>query len=79
MAAATVTLTITGFSAALYPDILIGQLTIAAAAAPREALRFYLTVLPIGALILVPSLVYLYWTFRGEPNPDLPPDRGIRG
>ncbi len=71
MAAATVTFTISGFSAALYPDLIIGQLTIAAAAAPRPALVAFLTVLPIGALILVPSLVFLYRTFSGEPNPGL--------
>ena len=75
MAAATVTLTVTGFSAALYPDILMGQLTIAAAAAPPETLAAYLTVLPIGSLILVPSLVFLYWTFRGEPDPDITPGK----
>lgn len=66
MAAATVTFTISGYSAALYPDIIIGQLTIAAAAAPHPTLIAYLTVLPVGALILVPSLVYLYRTFGTE-------------
>jgi len=29
-------------------------------------------VLVIGIIILVPSLLFLYWTFRGEPNPNLP-------
>lgn len=29
--------------------------------------------LPFGALILIPSLVFLYWTFRGEPSMTLPP------
>lgn len=76
MAAGTVLLTISGFSAALYPDLIIGQLTIAAAAAPPPTLRAFLTVLPIGALILVPSLVYLYWTFRGEPDPNAPTGKG---
>ncbi|WP_243369794.1 cytochrome d ubiquinol oxidase subunit II [Geotalea sp. SG265] len=72
MAGGTVLLTITGFSAALYPDLIIGQLTIAAAAAPLPALRAFLAVLPIGALILVPSLVYLYRTFSGNPDFQLP-------
>jgi len=72
MAAGTVAMTITGFSAALYPDLLIGQLSIAAAAAPQGTLVAYLTVLPIGSLILIPSLIFLYWTFRGHPNPDFP-------
>lgn len=72
-AGCTVALTLAGFAAALHPDLLIGQLSLRAAAAPRETLVAYLTVLPIGALILVPSLFFLYWTFRGEPAPQLPP------
>lgn len=73
-AGATVVLTLAGFAAALTPDLLIGQLTFAAAAAPRPTLLAYLCVLPAGALILVPSLAYLYWTFRGEPAPEIPPE-----
>ena len=73
-AAATVVLTLAGFAAALAPDLIIGQVTLSAAAAPRATLVAYLTVIPIGALVLVPSLVYLYWTFRGEPSPELPPE-----
>jgi len=71
-AAGTVTLTISGFAAAMYPDILIGQLTLAAAAAPPAMLRAFFSVLAIGIIILAPSLLLLYWTFRGEPNPELP-------
>jgi cytochrome bd ubiquinol oxidase subunit II len=71
-AAGTVTLTITGFAAAMYPDFLIGQLSLAAAAAPPATLHAFFFVLVIGIIILVPSLLLLYWTFRGEPNPELP-------
>jgi cytochrome d ubiquinol oxidase subunit II len=67
-----VTLTITGFAAAMYPDLLIGQLSLSAAAAPHATLRAFFSVLVIGIIILVPSLLLLYWTFRGEPNPELP-------
>lgn len=74
-AGATVVFTLAGFAAALRPDLLIGELTFAAAAAPRPTLVAFLTVLPIGAIILVPSLFYLYWTFRGEPDPEAPPER----
>ncbi len=73
-AAATVTLTITGFCAAMYPDLLIGQLPLAAAAAPASTLIAFLALLPFGILILAPSLLFLYWTFRGQPSPDLPPE-----
>jgi cytochrome d ubiquinol oxidase subunit II len=68
----TVTLTISGFAAAMYPDLLIGQLSLASAAAPHATLRAFFSVLAIGIIILVPSLLLLYWTFRGEPNPELP-------
>jgi cytochrome d ubiquinol oxidase subunit II len=72
-AAGTVILTITGFAAAMYPDLLIGQLTLSEAAAPHATLRAFFTVLVIGIIILVPSLLLLYWTFRGEPNPERNP------
>jgi cytochrome bd ubiquinol oxidase subunit II len=72
--AGTVVMMLAGFAAAMNPDLIIGQLTFKAAAAPRPALVAFLSVLPLGAIILVPSLFYLYWTFRGEPDPAVPPD-----
>lgn len=73
-AGATVALTLSGFAAALYPDLLLGQLTIAGAAAPRATLLAFFAVLPIGVIVLAPSLFYLYWTFRGSPDPEVPPE-----
>ncbi|WP_027714559.1 cytochrome d ubiquinol oxidase subunit II [Desulfuromonas sp. TF] len=73
-AGATVALTLTGFASALYPDLLLDRMSIAEAAAPRETLIAFFTVLPFGVLILVPSLFYLYWTFRGSPDPEAPPE-----
>lgn len=64
MAATTVALTITGFAAAVYPDMLVGKLTISAAAAPQATLLAFFTVLPFGVIILTPSLIFLYRTFR---------------
>jgi len=72
-AAGAVAMTITGFAAAMFPDLLIGQLTLAAAAAPRATLRAFLLVVVSGILVLAPSLLFLYRTFRGEPNPQIPP------
>jgi cytochrome bd ubiquinol oxidase subunit II len=69
-AACTVAATLGGFAAALHPDLIIGVLPLAAAAAPRPTLVAFLAVLPIGGAILLPSLAYLYWTFRGEPDPE---------
>lgn len=75
-AGGTLAATLGGFGAAMYPDLILGELTIAQAAAPQATLVAFLVALPFGALILVPSLVLLYWTFRGEPNPELPPEGG---
>lgn len=74
-AAATVAATLAGFGAAMYPDVILGQLTFAAAAAPRATLLVFFAVLPFGIVILAPSLIFLYWTFRGEPDPEAPPAR----
>lgn len=64
MAAATVAMILAGFAGAIYPDLLIGHLSISAAAAPQATLAAFFTVLPFGIIILTPSLVFLYWTFR---------------
>lgn len=72
-AAGTVALTLTGFASAMYPDLLIGQLSLTQAAAPTAALRAFFWVVLVGILVLAPSLVLLYRTFRGEPNPQIPP------
>jgi cytochrome bd ubiquinol oxidase subunit II len=72
IAAATVALTLAGFGAAIYPDLLIGQLSLKAAASPASTLAAFFIVLFFGIIILVPSLLFLYWTFRGEPNPEIP-------
>jgi cytochrome d ubiquinol oxidase subunit II len=69
----TVTLTITGFAAAMYPELLIGQLTLSEAAAPPATLQAFFLVLVIGIIILVPALLLLYWTFRGEPDAERKP------
>ncbi len=63
IAAGTVAVTLAAFGAALYPDLLIGQLSLVQAAAPHSTVITYLTVLPFGALVLAPSLWLLYRTF----------------
>lgn len=76
LGAGAVAMTLTGFAATIFPDLILGELTLAEAAAPRETIRAYLGVLPVGALILIPSLWLLYWTFRGEPDPERPAEGG---
>ncbi len=63
----TVAFTIAGFAAALYPYMLIGQLSFAQAAAGRATLLAVMITLPVGAALLVPSLFLLYRTFALNP------------
>jgi cytochrome d ubiquinol oxidase subunit II len=72
-AAGTVALVLLGFGATMYPDLILGELSIAAASAPRATLLVFFAVLPFGVALLAPSLFFLYWTFRGPPNPKTPP------
>jgi cytochrome d ubiquinol oxidase subunit II len=72
LADVTIGFTMAGFVAALYPDMVIGQLTYAEAAAPEPTLLAVMITLPIGALLLIPSLYFLYKTFGGDTNPDHP-------
>lgn len=74
-AAGAVTMTITGFWAAMFPDLLIGQLSLAQAVAPHATLAAVFTIFPFGIIILVPSLLLLYRVFGGQPNPELPIDK----
>lgn len=69
MADVTIALTVSGFAAALYPYMLMGQLTFAQASAPASTLRVLIATLPIGAAILVPSLWFLYRTFARPITP----------
>jgi cytochrome d ubiquinol oxidase subunit II len=71
-AGGAVAATIGGFGAAMYPYFVLGNLTVGQAAAPSTTLAAFLGALPVGALILVPSLTLLYWTFREEPLREKP-------
>lgn len=63
VAAGTVALVIGAWGAVQYPYLILPDETIADAAAEHATLVTFLIALPIGALILVPSLVLLYYTF----------------
>jgi cytochrome d ubiquinol oxidase subunit II len=56
-----------GWAASQYPHVLPPDLTLAAAAAPDGVLRLLLAALAAGAVVLVPSLVYLFRVFKGRP------------
>ena len=65
-AAAQVSFILWGWALSQYPFILPATLTIRQAAAPAITLRLLLIGLAGGALILIPSLRYLFRTFAGR-------------
>jgi cytochrome d ubiquinol oxidase subunit II len=64
-AAAQVSLILWGWGLAQYPYLLPPDLTIAAAAAPAVTLELVLGAVGLGALVLFPSLYYLFKIFKG--------------
>jgi cytochrome d ubiquinol oxidase subunit II len=65
-AACQVSLILWGWSLSQYPYILPPDLTIAGAAAPAVTLRLVLGALALGAVVLFPSLYYLFRVFKGR-------------
>ena len=65
-AAAQVSLILWGWALSQHPYILPPDLTIAAAAAPAVTLRLALGALALGAVVLLPSLYYLFRVFKGS-------------
>jgi cytochrome bd ubiquinol oxidase subunit II len=63
VAAGTVVAVLAGWAAALHPYLILPDLKIADAAAGDATLRAFLIVFPLGALILVPSLLWLFRLF----------------
>ena len=63
-AALAVTAVIWGWGAAQYPYLLQPELTVQAAAAPGTTLRAMLISLVVGAILLVPSLAFLFTLFQ---------------
>jgi cytochrome d ubiquinol oxidase subunit II len=55
-----------GWAVAQYPYLVSPTLTIADAAAPRVTLTLVLWALAAGALVLFPSLVYLWRIFKRQ-------------
>ncbi|MGH3811112.1 MAG: cytochrome d ubiquinol oxidase subunit II, partial [Pseudonocardiaceae bacterium] len=63
-AALAVITVIWGWAVAQYPYLLQPELTVQAAAAPETTLRAMLISLVVGAILIVPSLVFLFTLFR---------------
>jgi len=62
-----VSLIVWGWALAQYPYLLPPDFTIAGASAPPETLRLVAWALAAGALVLLPSLWYLFRIFKGSP------------
>jgi cytochrome d ubiquinol oxidase subunit II len=68
-AAAQVSLILWGWAASQFPYVVPPDLTIAGAAAPAATLRLVTIALGAGAVVLIPSLVYLFRVFKGSDQP----------
>jgi cytochrome d ubiquinol oxidase subunit II len=67
-AAAQVALVVLGWGASQYPFLVVPDLTLAAASAPRATQTLLLATLAAGALVLFPSLRLLFRVFKARPR-----------
>jgi len=67
-AIAEVTLILTGWSLAQYPRLITPDITISNAAAPEVTLRLLTYALVVGAIVLFPSLFFLFRVFKGKES-----------
>jgi cytochrome bd ubiquinol oxidase subunit II len=65
-AAAQVTIILLGWALAQFPHLVTPDVTIQNAAASESTLRLLLLVLGAGAIVLLPSLFYLFRIFKGQ-------------
>jgi cytochrome d ubiquinol oxidase subunit II len=65
-AAAQVALIVAGWGASQYPHLVVPDVTIAGASAPRSVQIALLAALAVGALVLFPSLYLLFRVFKGD-------------
>lgn len=65
-ASAQVTLILWGWGAAMFPHLVVPDLTILNTAAPAVTLRLVLAALSAGSLLLFPSFYYLFRVFKGS-------------
>ncbi len=61
-----VTLILVGWGVAQYPNLITPDVTISSAAAPVSTLRLLVIALGFGAMLLLPSLAYLFYIFKGR-------------
>ena len=67
-AIAQVTLILMGWSLAQYPDLITPDVTVNNAHAPEITLRLLILALSVGAMVLLPSLAFLFHIFKGKES-----------
>ncbi len=63
-----VTFILGGWSVAQYPHLIVPDLTLQNSAAPDATLRLLLIALCLGAVLLLPSLFFLFRIFKGRES-----------
>jgi cytochrome d ubiquinol oxidase subunit II len=63
---AEVTLILAGWSLAQYPNLVIPDVTLLNSAAPVATLRLLMIALCLGAVVLLPSLAFLFYLFKAR-------------
>jgi cytochrome d ubiquinol oxidase subunit II len=61
-----VTLILAGWCLAQYPNLVTPDLTVSNAHAPEITLRLLVLALGAGAIVLLPSLAFLFHLFKGQ-------------
>ena len=72
LAIVQVTSILTGWCLAQYPHLIFPDLTLRNTAAPPETTRLLIIALGAGAVLLLPSLYYLFRVFKGRPASETP-------
>jgi Cytochrome bd terminal oxidase subunit II len=65
-AVAQVTFILVGWGLAQFPHLVTPDVTLQNAAAPESTLKLFLLALGAGAVVLLPSLLYLFQIFKGQ-------------
>ena len=65
-AIAQVTFILVGWGLAQFPHLVTPEVTLQNAAAPESTLKLLLLALGAGAVVLLPSLIYLFQIFKGQ-------------
>lgn len=63
------TLIVAGWCVAQYPYLIVSDVTVHSAHAPEFTLRLLMLALGLGAIVLLPSMVFLFHLFKGDRSP----------